>query len=158
MSAPRCDNCEGFAHYEVVMTTVMGEASSFHHCAACSFHLGGWVFPNNDASFAGPENVVETITFRLLAAEQFRSMATDPQRRSWTAPCHPREFICLMVTGRDGDSLEVGVRYSDEPISWYQESLDHLDAVRARHRGEGLREIEMIPDNRDHVEFRQVWP
>jgi hypothetical protein len=149
----KCENDGEPATYEMVMVTVTGGTTTMPYCTRCAAGLADMLFANNDSSFAGPGEVIEVVSFRLLKAEVYRSMAADPDRREWSNPCHPGEFICLLVTGRDGESYSVGTRVDTDPIVWSDVSVEAIEMTREVLRARGLVEIEMIGDGRDHAEY-----
>lgn len=151
-----CENDYNLATYEVTMTDVIGRVYVMPYCDRCTAGIADQVFSNNDASFAGPDGVIETLTFRLLKAEVYRTMAADPARRDWCNPCLPGEFICVLTTGRDGESYSVGERRDERPIRWCEVPVEDIVVTRTSLRKLGLIEIEMIADGRPNPEYRRA--
>ena len=70
-----CDICNGPAAYEVTHVSVMGKESGRQIvCVADAVTAASWVLSNNDEGFAGPGEVIETLTFRLLDPDRYRAM------------------------------------------------------------------------------------
>jgi hypothetical protein len=74
---PQCENHTWPATWEVTMTNVVGTVTRMYYCDECACGLGDWVFPNNDGSFSGPADVVETLSYRLLNPQPFRRLAAE---------------------------------------------------------------------------------